>query len=62
VAEKGILEAVENWGPGWEALDGGDGLAFHLADCHEAGADGFAVNEDCASAAIASIAAHFGPG
>jgi hypothetical protein len=62
VAEKGILQAVENWGPRRKALDGGDGLVFHLPDRYQAGADGLAVDEDCARAAIASITANLGSG
>jgi hypothetical protein len=62
VAEKRVLQAVKDGGAGWQALNGGDGLAFHLAHCHEAGADRLAFDENRARAAVTGIAADFGSG
>jgi hypothetical protein len=56
------LQAVEDWGAGGEAFDGGNGLAFDLANRYETTADGLAVDKDRASAAVSGVAAYFGAG
>ncbi len=59
--EEGLLDAVEAVAGG-EAFDGGDGLVFGEAGGGEAGGDGFAIEEDAASAALAFAAAVLGSG
>lgn len=60
VVEEGLLDGVELAGRG-ESFDGGDGAA-DLCGGSEAGADGFAIDQNGASAALAFAAAELGTG
>src|SRR6478672_2091169 len=59
MVQEALLELVEDWRTLRESFHRRDLVAFCLRGRYQAGTDRFSVEEDCAGAAVAGVAADF---